>query len=83
MKIGTQPPNLREQVSGIPASRRLVRGERLLELIFPDEGSRPCTKWLHQQRTSRSIPYKRVGRLIFYDPDEVRAAFDKCTIKAI
>ena len=52
---------------------KLVDATRLLEVLF-DKSCRPTTRWLLQQRHAGRIPFKRCGRLVFYDPDEVRAA---------
>jgi hypothetical protein len=61
---------------------KLVDGERLLAALF-DEQSRPSEYWLADQRKARRIPFKQVGRLIFYDVEQVRLALDqRYTIQA-
>lgn len=53
---------------------QLVRGETLLELLFPVESERPTLAWLTQQRKRKAVPFIRIGRLIYFDPDQVRKA---------
>lgn len=59
---------------------QLVRGERLLELLF-DEYSRPSLRWLRQMQSQRKIPYVKIGHLVRFDVDQVRAALEEdCTV---
>lgn len=59
---------------------QLVRGERLLELLF-DEYSRPSLRWLRQMQAQRKVPYVKIGRLVRFDVEQVRAALEKdCTV---
>lgn len=61
-------------------SPQLVRGERLLELLF-DEYSRPSLRWLRQMQAQRKIPYVKIGHLVRFDVDQVRSALeDDCTV---
>jgi hypothetical protein len=60
---------LHEQIGGT----KLVDAERLLELVW-DQARRPSLRWLRAQTYRRMIPSHPVGRLVFYDPDEVRRA---------
>jgi len=52
----------------------LVKGGRLLEIIFPEVDSRPCIRWLERQVKRRRIPSIKLGRLRFYSPADVRRA---------
>lgn len=59
---------------------QLVRGERLLEILF-DEYSRPSLRWLRQMQAQRKIPYVKIGHLVRFDVEQVRAALEEdCTI---
>jgi len=49
----------------------LVDGPRLLELIW-EEQSRPSLRWLRSQQRRRSIPFTRVGRLVWFCPRQVK-----------
>lgn len=50
---------------------KFVDAPSLLLLIF-DEKCRPTVRWLRDQVSKRSIPFTRVGRLVFFDPALVR-----------
>lgn len=53
----------------------LVGKERLLELLFPNPIDRPTIRWLDKQCAKRVIPFIKIGRLIWFDVPQVRAAF--------
>ncbi|MGD1084232.1 MAG: hypothetical protein ABSA47_05690 [Verrucomicrobiota bacterium] len=52
---------------------QLVDGKTLLENLFP-KNCRPCLRWLRNQQRSGKIPSTKIGRLVFFDPEEVRQA---------
>jgi hypothetical protein len=52
---------------------KLLNAEQLLEQLF-DETSRPSLRWLRQQTKAKSIPFFRVGHLVFFDLEMVRMA---------
>jgi hypothetical protein len=61
---------------------KLVDGEGLLSALF-DEQSRPSLRWLRARQADRSIPHVRIGRLVFFSPEQVRDALErKLTVKA-
>ena len=53
---------------------QLFSAEELLPLIWPSEKSRPSVRWLRGQQERRAIPYVRIGGLIWFDVEQVRAA---------
>ncbi len=55
-------------------SGQLVRGETLLVMLFPIAKERPCLAWLNNLRKRGGIPFVRLGRLIYFDIDQVRKA---------
>lgn len=55
----------------------LVNAEGLLKTIFPDENSRPTVRWLRGQQKAKTVPYLKLGRLVMFDPDQVREALAK------
>ena len=60
---------------------RLVDSEGLLEALFP-ESCRPSMRWLSSMRDKGVVPYFKIGHLIFYDIDLVRAALKRrCLVK--
>jgi hypothetical protein len=59
---------------------KLVDAHGLLEALF-DEQSRPSLRWVRQMQAQRKIPYVKIGHLVRFDLDKVRAALDEtCTI---
>jgi hypothetical protein len=52
---------------------RLVSGEQLLEQLF-DPQCKPSLRWLRTQTKSKAIPHIRIGHLVFFDVEMVRAA---------
>lgn len=52
-----------------------VDAPKLLEILF-DEDCRPSLRWLREQQAARKIPFVKIGRLVFFDPAAVKAAFD-------
>ena len=61
---------------------RLVTAPKLLEVIWPDADCRPCIRSIRSWTASRILPSIRVGGLIFYDVDQVKAALAKRTVKS-
>lgn len=57
----------------VKLSGQLVNAEQLLEALFTPE-SRPSMRWLRTQTQSRAIPFVRIGHLVFFDVELVRAA---------
>jgi hypothetical protein len=68
---------MQQNANGIKIKLHDARG--LLEELF-DEGSRPSLRWLRDQQKARAIPYIKCGRLVFFDPEAVRAALQKRTV---
>ena len=52
---------------------KLVSAETLLDQLF-DPQCRPSLRWLRSQTKSKTIPHIRIGHLVFFDVDMVRAA---------
>jgi hypothetical protein len=59
----------------------LVGKDGLLEQLFPNPKDRPTTRWLDQQCNLGTIPFMRVGRLIWFDLAQVKQAFLSKAIK--
>jgi regulator of extracellular matrix RemA (YlzA/DUF370 family) len=49
---------------------KLVDIDRLVEIIF-DEKSAPSKRFLMQQKAQGNLPHFKMGRRVFYNPDEV------------
>jgi hypothetical protein len=58
-----------------PPAARYVDATKLLEILF-DEASRPSLRWLREQQKNRSIPFCRIGRRVFFDPQLVKQHLD-------
>jgi hypothetical protein len=54
-------------------SEKLVDGVRLLEIIFAED-TRPSLRWLREQQARRTIPFIKIGGLVRFEPEKVRAA---------
>lgn len=54
---------------------KLRDAKGLLETLW-DESCRPSLRWLRTQQKRRAIPSCRIGRLVFFDPDAVRAVLN-------
>ena len=52
----------------------LVGAETLLERLWPDEKDRPSLRTLRNWQKQRIVPYVRLGRLIYFNPEEVAEA---------
>ena len=50
---------------------KLVGAQELLNELFSD-GCRPSLRWLRSQTAAKSIPYVRIGHLVFFDVEMVR-----------
>lgn len=60
-----------------PTPAGLVGAETCLRLVFPDEATRPCLRYFRELQRKRLVPFKKIGRLTFFDPVEVRRALDR------
>lgn len=54
---------------------RYVDAPRLLEILF-DEACRPSLRWVRDQQRNRTLPFVKIGRLVFFDPVACKAALD-------
>jgi hypothetical protein len=55
----------------------LVDARKCLELLFPDERSRPTLRTFLEWKAQGLFPFRRIGRRIFYDVREVRTVIDR------
>ncbi len=60
-------------MNDLKLSGKLVNAEQLLEALFTPE-SRPSLRWLRTQTQTGAIPFVRIGHLVFFDVEMVRAA---------
>jgi len=57
--------------------KQLVGIQTCLEIVFPDEGSRPSFRLFNEWKARGYLPYHKVGKRVFMCPEQVRAALDK------
>ncbi len=55
----------------------LVGESECRRIIFPEESSRPSRRTFLEWKSRGLIPYRKIGRLVYYDPAEVRRAIDR------
>lgn len=57
--------------------KQLVGASACLQIVFPDEGSRPSLRSFRKWQAAGFFPVHRIVRRTFFDPDEVRAALSR------
>jgi hypothetical protein len=68
--------NEKRSISKSDSTSGLVGAERCRELVFPDPESRPCLRSFQEWKSRGLLPYRKIGRRIWFCPEEVRAALD-------
>jgi hypothetical protein len=65
-------------------SKQLVNAQQCIAIVFPNEDSAPCIRTFWGWKAKRWIPCVKMGKIVVFDPVEVRKAIDKkFTINAI
>lgn len=59
---------------------RLVTAEVLRTTLW-DKESAPSLRWIRSQQKARTIPFIKIQRRVFFNPEEVLAALQTRTIK--
>jgi hypothetical protein len=49
-----------------------VNGALLLELLFPEEETRPTMRWLRKMTATRSLPFIKIGNRSWFNVADVR-----------
>jgi hypothetical protein len=83
-KGGSAPASAQEKNKPPVSNERYVgyvRGPELLKILWGPE-SRPSMRTLSRMKERRMIPYVRLGRGLYYDPNEVKKALDQWEIRA-
>jgi hypothetical protein len=60
-------------MSELAVKGKLVSAEQLLDQVFAPE-CKPSLRWLRTQTKAKTIPHIRIGHLVFFDVEMVRAA---------
>jgi hypothetical protein len=64
--------------NGKATPRNTARNLRIIRMAYALHGGRISKSWLRKDRVGKQIfPFYRVGRLCFYDLDEIEAVFQK------
>ena len=71
MQTDVNTPKPKHSEQGGFSANQLVGAVELLEVLFPKK-SRPSLRWLRDQCEQRRVPFVRIGRLVFFDPNDVR-----------
>jgi hypothetical protein len=56
-------------------NQQYVSGAKLLEMLFPED-CRPTVRWLRDQQVARRIPFVKIGRMVFFSPQQVRRSLE-------
>ncbi len=54
---------------------QLVGAEKLLETLW-DESARPSLRWLRDRQADKTIPFVKLGRRVWFYPEQVRTALE-------
>jgi hypothetical protein len=54
-----------------------VDAQSCLEELFPNPRSRPSLRWFKNLQHDGIIPFRKIGRRVFFDVAEVRRALDR------
>lgn len=65
-------------------TKRLVNAQECLNTVFPCEISQPSLRTFRKWQSDGLLPYHKIGRLTFFDPEQVFAALERrCKINAL
>jgi hypothetical protein len=59
-----------------PNTEPLLRPESLLATLWPDEASRPSSRWLRGVTADGLVPSYKIGKFRFYRAGEIMAALE-------
>jgi len=54
-----------------------LNADQCLVVLFPDETSRPSLRTFRTWQAAGKIPYLKLGRLTFFNPNEVKLALER------
>jgi hypothetical protein len=63
---------MQKTMNDLAVKGKLVSAETLLDQLF-DPQCRPSLRWLRTQTKAKAIPHVRIGHLVFFDLEMVRA----------
>ena len=59
------------------ATNCLVGAQDCIEICFPCENSRPSLRSFREWQSRGYLPFHKIGKRTFFDPEQVRAALDR------
>jgi len=59
------------------ASTKLTGAQDCINLVFPCESSRPSLRSFREWQARGYLPFHKIGKRTFFDPDDVRRALDR------
>ena len=51
----------------------LLDAQALLKVLWPNPNCRPSLRWLRERQKHGEIPFIKLGNLVFFLPDQIRA----------
>ena len=66
-----------------PTAPALLQAPDLLVALWPQETSRPSLRWIRKMQSARALPFVKIGRLVYFEPDRVRAALRRFEVVAL
>ena len=57
--------------------KQLLDASACLAALFPDESSRPSLRTFRKWQANSYFPVHKIGRMTFFDPEQVRAAIER------
>ena len=60
----------------------LLSAASLLTALWPDPISRPSLRWIREMQAKRALPFIKIGHLVFFEIERVRAALRKFEVSA-
>ena len=62
---------------------KFVDAQGLLESLWA-KPCRPCVRWVRDMQKQGKIPFAKIGRRVFFDPEQVRAKlFGNATMQEV
>jgi hypothetical protein len=59
------------------ANTKLVSAEECIAAVFSGEKSRPALRTFREWQSRGYLPFHKIGKRTFFDPDDVRRALDR------
>ena len=68
------------QAKAAPEATGYLSAKTLLTTLWPDPISRPSLRWIREMQAKRALPFIKIGHLVFFEIERVRAALRKFEI---